>query len=157
MLDSSESWKITSDTLSTVYRFYLTHDSLPQPSKPSGKIICESLPIGNNAECESIYLGGSWGITISISKAKLNSYTSNELKRYLALNPITVRYQLAEKVVKTVDLSVVNQDGDTLIKIKPIEGTMHVKVSGSTINPTAVLEVPVEAITQNLNSFIKEE
>ena len=64
---------------------------------------------------------------------------------------------LSQEVIKTVELSVVNQDGDTLSKIKPIEGTMHVEVSGTPINPTAVLEVPVEAITQNLNSFIKEE
>ena len=34
---------------------------------------------------------------------------------------------------------------------------MHITVSGTPINPTAVLEVPVEAIAQNLNSFIGEE
>ena len=62
-----------------------------------------------------------------------------------------------EKYIKTVDLSVVNQDGEILNKIKPIEGTMHIKVSGTPLNPTAVLEVPVEAITQNLASFIETE
>ena len=51
----------------------------------------------------------------------------------------------------------VNQNGETLSKIKPIEGTMHINVSGTPLNPTAILEVPVEAITQNLNSFIVEE
>ena len=64
---------------------------------------------------------------------------------------------LSLEVVKTVDLTVVNQNGETLSKIKPIEGTMHVEVTGTPITPTAVLEVPVEAITQNLNSFIEEE
>ena len=39
----------------------------------------------------------------------------------------------------------------------PIEGTMNVEVSGTPFTSTAVLEVPVEAITQNLNSFIEEE
>lgn len=33
---------------------------------------------------------------------------------------------------------------------------MHIEVSGTPIAPTAVLEVPVETITQNLNSFIEE-
>ena len=64
---------------------------------------------------------------------------------------------LSQEVVKTVELKVVNQDGEPLSKFKPIEGTIHVEVSGTPINPTAVLEVPVEAITQNLNSFIEEE
>ena len=64
---------------------------------------------------------------------------------------------LTQEVIKTVDLTVVNQDEEPLSKIKPIEGTMHVTISGTPINPTAVLEVPVEAITQNLNSFIGEE
>ena len=64
---------------------------------------------------------------------------------------------LSQEVVKTVDLTVVNQDGEPLSKIKPIEETMHITVSGTPINPTAVLEVPVEAITQNLNSFIGED
>lgn len=150
VLDGSESWKITSDTLSTVYRFYLTHDSLPQPSKPSGKIICKSLPIGNNVEYESIYLSGSWGIIISISKAKLNSYTLNELKRYLALNPITVRYQLAEKVVKTVDLSdnvVYSYDGTTHYSCSSEEGSLV---------PTLSVKVPTDVqatIAQQRNTI----
>ena len=64
---------------------------------------------------------------------------------------------LAQEIVKTVDLSIQDNDGNTLRKIKPIEGTMHITTSGTPINPTASLEVPVEAITQNLSSFIGEE
>ena len=64
---------------------------------------------------------------------------------------------LSQEVIKTVDITIVNQDEEPLSKIKPMEGTMHVTVSGTPINPTAVLEVPVEAITQNLASFIGEE
>ena len=86
-----------------------------------------------------------------------NFSTVNELKDWLSQNPITVQYELATPVIKTVNLTVVNQDGEPLSKIKPIEGTMHIEVSGTPINPTAVLEVPVEAIAQNLNSFIEED
>ena len=64
---------------------------------------------------------------------------------------------LSQEVVKTVELSVTDQSGSTLSKIKPIEGTMLITPSGEPIAPTAVLEVPVEAITQNLASFIEEE
>ena len=64
---------------------------------------------------------------------------------------------LTQEVVKTVELTVTDQDGNTLSTIKPIEGMMYIEVSGSPVAPTAVLEVPVEAVTQNLASFIEEE
>ena len=64
---------------------------------------------------------------------------------------------LTQEIVKTVDLTVVNQDGEPLSKIKPLEGTMHISTDGTPLKPTAVLEVPVEAITQNIYSFIEED
>ena len=63
---------------------------------------------------------------------------------------------LAQEVVKTVDLSITDQDGNTLSKIKPIEGTMHLATSSDTLKPTFSGEIPVEATTQNLASFIVE-
>lgn len=63
---------------------------------------------------------------------------------------------LSQEVVKTVELSVVDQDGNEREQIKPIEGTMHLSTSGETIKPLFSGEIPVEAITQNLASFIEE-
>lgn len=63
---------------------------------------------------------------------------------------------LTQEVVKTVDLTIEDQNGNALIKIKPIEGTMHLSTDGETIKPTFTGEIPVEAITQNLASFIEE-
>lgn len=94
---------------------------------------------------------------IAISFGSTNSKTLKQFKQELSLNPITVQYKLESPIVKTVDLTVTDQNGNSLNKIKPIEGTMNIEVSGTPIAPTAVLEVPVEAITQNLSSFIKEE
>ena len=126
-------------------------------------VICDKFSVKNNnyqwngewidEEFLSATLDGRIAIRLLATKAS----TKDELHQYLSQNPITVYYQAATESVKTVDLSVVNQDGEPLSKIKPIEGTMHIEVSGTPINPTAVLEVPVEAITQNLNSFIGEE
>ena len=96
-------------------------------------------------------------LAFRIEKTKLKSQDSNGIKEWLSQNNLIIQYDLASPIVKTVDLTVINQDEQPLSKIKPIEGTMHVTVSGTPINPTAVLEVPVEAITQNLNSFIGEE
>ena len=63
---------------------------------------------------------------------------------------------LSQEIVKTVDLNIEDQNGNTLSKIKPIEGTMHLLTNGNPIKPTFTGEVPVEAITQNLASFIEE-
>ena len=88
--------------------------------------------------------------------AKKDFSTIDYFKEWLSQNPITVQYQTTTESIKTVDLSVVNQDGETLSKIKPIEGTMHIYTSSDTIQPTFTVEIPVEAITQNLSSFIEE-
>lgn len=65
---------------------------------------------------------------------------------------------LTQEVVKTVDLTCINEQGEN-VNFMPIEGTMHVSASSQTITPLLEMSVPVEAITQNLNSFanMKEE
>ena len=68
----------------------------------------------------------------------------------------TVQYPLATPVIKTVDLTTVNEKGETTY-FMPIEGTMNVTSSGETITPTFDMSVPVEATTQNLASFIDME
>ena len=60
---------------------------------------------------------------------------------------------LVQEVVKTVELTCINEHGES-VSFKPIEGTMCVMTNGTPIKPTVTLEVPVEAITQILMSFI---
>ena len=79
-----------------------------------------------------------------------------EMKNYFSQNPTKFQFKLVTESIKTVDLTVVDQDGNTLERIKPIEGTMHLNTSGETIKPLFSGEIPVEAITQNLASFIEE-
>ena len=62
---------------------------------------------GGGQDVESVCING-WAqgnLNLSISKTKLSNGTINELREYLSQNPITVQYQLATPVVKTVDLS----------------------------------------------------
>lgn len=80
----------------------------------------------------------------------------DELNSEFVTDMTNTRYKLTQEVVKTVDLNIVDQDGNTLTIIKPIEGTMHLSTDGETIKPTFTGEIPVEAITQNLASFIEE-
>ena len=131
---------------------------------PCDKLICDKLKNLSHSVMDRTV---QYGITLT----QLNSinllmiklpydYSPNPslatFKEYLSQNPITVQYQLKTESVKTVELTVVNQDGESLNKIKPIEGTMHISTDGTPLKPSFSGEIPVEAITQNLSSFIEE-
>ena len=64
---------------------------------------------------------------------------------------------LTQEVVKTVELSITDESGNKIEHFKPIEGTMHIQTDGEPIKPAVSMEIPVEAIAQNLASFIGEE
>ena len=123
-------------------------------------ISCDRLPIITYTDFDnrlkSVGINLSHYFRLNFSDCNSNDgATVEDLKAYLKANPTTVQYPIS-KSVKTVDLSVTDQDGNQLSKIKPIEGTMHIKTDGSPIKPTFTSEIPVEAITQNLASFTGE-
>lgn len=64
-----------------------------------------------------------------------------EIRQWLSQNPITVQYELETESVKTVDLSVIDQDGNVLPKIKTFNDTTHVNVSSDGILPKVEMEV----------------
>lgn len=100
------------------------------------------------------YIASGWkGNQIKIRDVNLSL---EGLKSKLMTQPLVATYISSEETVKTVDLTVVDQDGNEREQIKPIEGTMHLSTSGETIKPLFSGEIPVEAITQNLASFIEE-
>ena len=98
-----------------------------------------------------------WDNVLVVVFSDTNIKTIGQANEWLKQNPITIQYELATESIKTVDLMITNQNGETLSEIKPIEGTMNIEVTGTPIPPTAILEIPVEATTQNLQSFIEEE
>lgn len=82
--------------------------------------------------------GGSWNNTYEcISKADNKNIilylsgvsNANEFISKLNQNPITIQYPLATESVKTVDLNVVDQDGNTIPKIKSYNNVTHLEVS----------------------------
>lgn len=80
-------------------------------------------------------------------------------KQWLSQNPLTIQHELETPLIKTVELTVTDQDGNVESIIRPLEGTMHVSTSSQTLSPLLDMSVPVEATTQNLMSFVnmKEE
>ena len=158
VLDGSEEWNLnnlnsSTNTIIPYLNNYFTKQTkmlMAEFPRYSGDNIWS---VNNDYEC---YLDNTETIAIRINKDKLATTDINGFKQWLSQNPITIQYELVSESVKKVDLSVVNQDGNKLMKIRPIEGTMNISTSSDTIQPTFSGEIPVEAITQNLASFIEE-
>lgn len=79
-------------------------------------------------------------IQLRVYKSLLKSIDVDGLREYLANEQITVQYYLATEVVKTVDLSVVNQDGNNT-KLSTFNDLTHVTLSSEGLIPEAELEV----------------
>ena len=79
-----------------------------------------------------------------------------KLPEFLSKNNINFKYELATESVKTIELTTINKNGES-VYFMPLEGTMHVSCNSQTIQPTFDMTVPVEATTQNLASFIDLE
>lgn len=75
------------------------------------------------------------GLLVGIKKDKLESENSQSFKQWLSKNPIKIQYQLAEKAIKTVDLS-----GN---KVPTYLGGTHFTTSSETLAPTFEGDVPI--------------
>lgn len=96
---------------------------------------------------ESFWANDSKGaIGIFIQKTKLSELTLNGLNEYLKSNPIEFYYELATESIKTVDLTIVDQDGKTINKLNSFNGTTHVstEVAENSTYPMVSLEVASE-------------
>ena len=77
-------------------------------------------------------------IYITIAKSKLTLDEKNDYKKsyleYLNNNPVTVQYELAQESVKTVDLSIVDQDNSKVNWMSSFKDTTHISSSSATTN-----------------------
>lgn len=74
-----------------------------------------------------------------------------ELIIYLQQNPITVQYELETPIIKTVDLSIMDQDGQPT-KLKTFNDITHVSIEAEDLLPTIDLEVATK-IEETLSSL----
>ena len=82
--------------------------------------------------------------------------TLDEWKQYLSQNPITVQYQLATPTTKTVDLSVVNQDGNET-KLRTFDDTTHVLLNSEGLVPTAALTVRTKIPSASSTNLLMDD
>lgn len=102
-------------------------------SEGLGVIVSDVLPYTNRdslmQDIEGIATSNK-NIIFKILKSKLPSSLSvDDFKRWLKANPITIQYELANPIIKTVDLNVVDQDGNTIPKIKSYKDVTHLEIT----------------------------
>ena len=110
VLDGSENWSYhnsNSDTIST-YIYWLAMDGFDR--KLSGdNAICDNVVVGKNSEYTSIGFVTSGFCYLNVLKTTLdNNGDVGSLKSYLAQNPITVYYELAEPVITELSDSILS-------------------------------------------------
>ena len=126
----------------------------------TGKIACDKLPVvstyGQLANVENgisgytnsgSYLGQNW-LYVRIN----NSVNKDEVKEWLTQNPITVQYQLANESVKTVDLTILDQNGQGVDHLKSFNGGTHIYTSSLEGSLTPSVDI---SVVTNLEETLK--
>ena len=143
VLDGSENWR--SDGSNESYSRFVYNVS--DVSNKWYKVLSNKFigAVTNSLDGEKVYRNGYGKVNgIVISNDKLENLTVDGLKSYLMLNPIPVQYELEESTVKTVDLTITDQGGATIPKLKTFDKITHVNVSATDILPG---EVEMEVAT----------
>ena len=128
------------------YVTFVTYRPLPN-IKDNKNSICDKLPFQGHmtpkdGEYHSVQSFGSY---INVLSSKASNVV--EFKNWLSQNNLTIYYPLTTESIKTVDLSVVDQDGNTIPKVKSYNGTTHLEV---TIPKQSLLpNVSAEVATDN--------
>ena len=125
ILNGAENWSTDSSAFTNTYRFMLKiddmvtiswHELIKTPPFVKSNTF-RSLDLRtevHNLDTEHLTGWDFSNIVLNISKEKLSEFSVDALKTYIRKNPITVQYQLATESTKTVDLTIVNQDGENV-------------------------------------------
>ena len=142
VLDGSESWgagSLIGDTM----RFGATTQEYKMKSSSDG--LCDKVQYirYNNEDIEHVRIDGATpygNISLWVNKSRLSTQNTNGLKLWLQSNPITIQYELATPVVKTVDLTTVDQDNQPT-KLGTFENVTHVSLESAGLIPEVEMEV----------------
>ena len=117
---------------------------IPINNKKNVVVKCDKLPLTYYDDIVGIKQGGSESVLqIRMTTEYLASLDLNSFKMWLSQNPITVQYPLATESIKTVDLSVLDQDNQPVAQLNSFaNGYIQVSSQEGTLIPTTEYEVP---------------
>lgn len=86
-------------------------------------------------------MSNSWNTTmLRINRDRLNTQDANGLKQWLAENPIKVTYIYDKEVIKTIDLQVTDQDGNSIPHVQTQPTVTHITASSDYLIPTVTID-----------------
>ena len=149
VLDGSEEWGIASNGNGS-FRFQCTITDLKNYGVNSnGKgILVNNLPITNFSN------SNTYGITTWQNKVIIYDTHSSlsEFKEWLSQTSTTIQYVLETPIVKTVDLTILDQNGQSVYHLKSFNGGTHVYTSS--LEGSLVPSVDISVVT-NLEETLK--
>lgn len=136
ILDGSEGvWSNHTGLSTDDYDVYWSSNGfVPSAGK---KILSDKLKYSNPTTPNTFRINDSGGLFIGVSKGV-------NIRDYLSQNTPKIQYDLTEPTVKTVDLTITDQGGATIPKLKTFDKITHVNVSATDILPG---EVEMEVAT----------
>ena len=150
VLDGSENWEKRGNTNS-----FWTYDGLDNlhcvNSQTTINCLCDmmesktfkyafdSTAIPNS----NVGVVGCAGNKIAISFGSTTSKTLEQFKQELSLNPITVQYELETPTIKTVVLSITDQDGKETSHLHAFNDTTHISTSAECLLPNVVIPADI--------------
>jgi hypothetical protein len=132
VLDGSENWVASTNQERTAY--ILPHKGVAKVFREpiSDKWICAG---NSNAKFDTFfYIGASYFNYITNQEVSLADF-----KAQLSDNPVSVQYFLATESIKTVDLTVTDQDGNTIPHIQTQPTITHITSSSDYLIPTVTI------------------
>ena len=133
VLDGSENWRNATTTGAVRFSINLENSTTDNKRSP---IISDYFPYVSSGH---IYPGAFvYGDMLYVYLEETT--TLEEFITWLGINKPSVQYQLATESIKTVDLSVVDQDGNNT-KLSTFDDITHVTLSSEGLIPEAELEV----------------
>ena len=148
------------DTSEKTIYFYVNQAHLLSIPKVNAPLISNSViqPILNDLstlDVEGVHFTSKGHLQVRIDKSRLSGTSSSEVSNYLRENPITIWYQLATESVKTVDLSIVDQNGKEIDNIHTFDGITHINTDSNGLIPIVNInkEVSYESILKPSTTY----
>ena len=149
VLDGSEEWYLahTKDTTLTfkLISHKIKSDGFKFNDLTEYMMICNNLKNNDNVyssdtDGEGYIFDGAMILYIGIEKDKLASATNTGFKQWLNSNPIVFQYILPTESIKTIDLQVTDQDGNTIPHIQTQPTVTHINASSDYLIPTVTID-----------------
>ena len=150
VITGEESWGNTSSAGGYFAMVFNDNQNLNRREK--GKIQCNKLKVLNNATISDEYIYGGIGVYMSFSRTRVADRTAfiNHLKGEFANGtPYVIQYELATPVIKTVDLTTLDQDGQPT-KLKTFDNITHVEIGSNEIVPSVDVEVATNLLEDSV-------